>query len=303
MKRFLPLIFAPTMAVACLPTDTRPPPTEVLTTLSGSALVRDGFTTSDGWKVTFDRYLLSFGNPTLGGHESCNQYADAGYRRIFDASVVEAQKVGIDYGLGPCDLRVRFANPNDDSLLGIGVTEADKTFMRTPGNDTFNPDVKQPVGISVWVKGRATKDATTKTFTFAVRTRRLQLQNCVRDPAATHQFFTLAGGGTVSFDFFVHPEAPFRAHRDPLRKETWFAPFAKADDVGNKDGDVSLDELVATKIEDVGLLPDDLKPPDAGVPITPWKTFADFVWANQFPRVVGLGPEGTCTVGQGGRGF
>lgn len=280
------------VAPGCLPGDTRPPPSEVLVRFVGSSLARTGLVTADGWALSFDQYLVSFGNPTLRG-DGCNQYADAGYRRIFDATVVEPQKVGLDYGLGSCTVRTRLANPDGDSLLGIGVTEEQKTFMRTPGHDVYNAD---PAGISVYVKGRAEKSGVTKTFTFTWRTRRAQLQDCARTVGGPPDLLVLNGAPTT-VDFHVHPGAPFRAHLDPKKPELHFQPFAQADDDGDKNGDVTLEELTAVPIEKLGLPSEDLVPPnDAGVTTSPFKTFADYVWVGMFPQLVTYGPEGPCQV-------
>lgn len=277
-------------ASACLPDDTRPPPSEVLVRFVGSKVVTDGFDTTDGWRVTFDQVLLSFGNPTLAG-DACNQYADAGYRRIFDARVLEPQKVGLDYALGTCSVRARFGNPNGDSLLGVGVTDAQKVFLRTPGTDEYNTD---PAGISAYLVGRGQKGAVTKRFTFAIRTRRLQLQDCAKSPGAEPSSLVL-DGAPVTVDFHAHPEGPFRQHLDPTRPESWFAPFAAADDEGNADGEITLTELYAKKIETVtGLLPEDLVP--KGLPKSPFTSFADYVWLGTSSKLATWGPDGPCQV-------
>lgn len=285
---WLAVVFAP----SCLPADTRPPPSEVLVRFVGSAVVDEGLLTADGWLLSFDEYLVSFGNPTLAG-DGCNQYADAGYRRIFDGRVVEPQKVGLGYALGSCFARVRLANPNGDSLLGINVTDAHKVFLRTPGTDAFNTE---PAGISVWVKGKADKGGVTKTFAFAWRTRRVQLQDCARTVGARAEPLALTGA-PLTLDFHFHPEAPFRAHLDPAKPELNFQPFARADDDGDKNGEVTLDELVAVPIEKLGLPAEDLVPPnDAGVTTSPFKTFADYVWVGMFPQLMTYGPDGPCQV-------
>lgn len=286
-----PLAFALALACAgCLPDDTRPPPSEVLVRFVGSPVVTDGFATADGWRVTFDQVLVSFGNPTLAG-DGCNQYADAGYRRIFDARVTDPQKVGLDYALGTCTVRARFGNPNGDSLLGIGVTEAQKVFMRTPGTDPYNADA---AGISAYLVGRAQKGAATKRFSFAFRTRRVQLQDCATKPGAEPSPLRL-DGTPVTVDFHAHPEGPFRQHLDATRPELWFDPFAAADDEGDGDGEVTVAELYAKKLDTVGgLLPEDRVP--KGFDKSPFTTFADYVWVGTFPKLATYGPDGPCQV-------
>ncbi|MBK7402662.1 MAG: hypothetical protein IPJ34_42155 [Myxococcales bacterium] len=274
----------------CLPEDTRPPPSEVLVRFVGSRVVTDGFETTDGWRIAFDQVLVSFGRPTLVG-DDCNSYVEAGYSRIFDASVTEPQKVALDFGRGTCGLEVRFGNPSGDSLLGANVTGAQKLFMRTPAEDVYSPD---GAGISAYLVGHAQKGAVSKRFSFAWRTRYVPLRDCAKAPGDGPTQLAL-DGASMTVDFHAHPEGPFRQHLDATRPELWFAPFAAADDEGDADGEVTLAELHAKQLDSVaGLLPDDLVPKGSGLTRSPFTTLADYVWIGTFPKLATYGSDGPC---------
>jgi hypothetical protein len=149
--------------LSCLPHDTRPPPGSVLVTVTANEDLLGGIpSTEDGWSVGYQRFLVSIGGASLDG-KACNDYSDAHYGRVLDAQNPDPQKLCVSYALGQCDFGFRISNPSADALLGVGTTDADKTFMRTPGTDLYALDQ----GVSVYVDGIATKDNVSKHFRWA----------------------------------------------------------------------------------------------------------------------------------------
>jgi len=303
-------VFLPAMlGVACLPADVRPPPASVLVTVKGSTIAKEGFTTDDGWTIAVDKFLVSLGNAGLTG-DPCTGYSQADYRRIFDGRTVEPQKLSILYALGTCGFRFRSNNASVDSVLSANVTEADKTMMTTPGTDKY-ADVS---GMSMYLKGSAKKGAVTKTFAWAFRSRRVSYNDCKTERGAEPFQIVLQSNDSREIQIDLHVESIFQDKIDRSKSKSWFSPFADADDkAGNKDSEVTLDELGLVTIDDVGLGPadfvdgdlgdagvapiDDAGDGDAGV--TTWKTFEDYVYLGLFPRVARMG-NGTCVMGIGG---
>ncbi len=274
----------------CLPVDARPTPASVLVTVSGDPQVKNGIDGSrtDGWSITFDKFVVSLGKVTLNG-DPCTPYTDADYRRIFDARTLEPQKVSISYALGTCTLGFRISNPDQDTVLSSGVTDDDVTLMRTEGSDSY----AGTSGISVYVKGKAQKDAVSKTFTWGWRERRVSVDGCTRVPGGATEELVLHGDDAVVVDLHLHGEVLFRDRLDPATAKLRFAPYALADDVyGDANGDVTLDELGKMTLAQAGLTSADVTTGDAGTPS--WTTFEDFEYLGLFPQIVGLGETGTC---------
>jgi hypothetical protein len=307
----LPLVLAAVLAAsACLPNDTRPVPASVLVRLTGSPMVKDGIPSTamdDGWSVTFEKFLVTFGNVSLQG-DACTGYSDAGYVRTFDAHVLEPQKVSLLYALGTCSVRFRFSNPAPDSPLGAGVTDADNIFMRTPGTDPYNT---QPNGISIYVKGSAQKGSVKKTFAWPFRSRRAQLTDCTTESGGKPLQLVLDSDGAVNVDVQLHGEALFQDHLEPSKAKLRFAPFADADDkAGNGDGEITLDELGKVTLDSLGFTPDDLTvagqdagPLDSDAGVFHWTTLEDYLYLGLFPRIARLGDRGSCIVNvNAGRG-
>lgn len=278
------LLFATTFMIGCLPVDTRPPPAEVLVTLRGAATTIGGVTTVDGWNIRFERVLVTVGGSDLEG-DDCDEYADAGYYRILDGRIAAPQKVGLMYGLGACTFELSARNPEFDSLLGEGVTEADKTAMRTPGTDPFNENA----GITFLVVGSAEREGVRKTFDWKLRKPRVSYDECVIDGQKT---FTLSQNVPATIDLQVHAEVLFHDRLDLERATLRFDPIAAADD---GDGAVTFEELTKVPLAEAPVSF------DVNEETKDWKTLGDFVYQGLFPRIVRPGDRGTCTMATGRR--
>src|SRR6202012_4497922 len=103
------------IANACVPADTRPPPTTLLVTVSPSPAFTSTVTTADGWTISFDRVFIDMGNE--GFSDSCTVYGEADYDRILNLAAGQNQKLGLLHGLGTCDLRFRVGPPSLEAVL------------------------------------------------------------------------------------------------------------------------------------------------------------------------------------------
>lgn len=223
---------------SCLPADDRPAPGSLLVTASPSTAVERGMTTDDGWTLTYDRVLVGLGRVWLG--EDCTSYATSRYDRVFDVTQSRDQKLSIEFGLGQCDLRFRMAAPAADALLGAGVLDADRDFMRTPADD---PYVKHG-GVALEVDGSASKANASKTFQWIFR-QTIRYDQCgMTSPGGTMAGVNLASGTSQALDIEIDAERLFRDDLVDASAVLRFEPFAEADTIrGNGDGVVTLDEL------------------------------------------------------------
>jgi len=267
------------LLVGCLPPDTRPPPAEVLVDLRAASTTLDGVTTADGWRVRFDRVLVTVGSAGLRG-DACDEYSGSGYTRVLDGRLAKSQKVGLMYGLGTCKFQFRARNPETDSLLGEGITETDRNVLRIPGTDPFETDK----GTTYFVRGSAEKAGVRKTFEWSFRRPRLAYDDCKTDAAASPEF-TLSEDGARTIELEVHAEALFLDGLDLGTAQLRFEPFAAADD---GDGAITLDELSKRSLVDAGIT---LVDAPAG-----WKTLADLLYQGSFPKIVRVGARGSCDV-------
>jgi hypothetical protein len=286
---------------ACVPADDRPTPGSVTFTVSPSPAVANGVVTADGWKIGFERVLIGIGSARLG--DGCNSYSEANYDRVLDVTKESGQKLSILHGIGQCDIRFRVGTPSSDALLGAGVTEDDKSAMRTPGADPYVP----LNGIALSVAGVATRGDVTKRFTLVFRPR-VRYANCRLDADASIAVDLQSNVDQV-FDIRIEGEAVLRDDVDASTARLRFDPFAAADT--NGDGNVTLDELrqvPISSIKDAGAFEagsyefDE----DAGVfklgKTIVISTLGDYVYELLMPTLPRFRDIGTCTAGLGGRG-
>ncbi len=274
------------LLLGCLPEDTRPPPGVVSVTFRGADATIDGVTTSDGWRVTFERVLVSIGSADVEG-AGCEEYADADYFRILDGRLRTPQKVGLIYGLGTCTFELRARNPENDSLLGEGVTEEDKKLMRDPVTDEH----EELAGITYWIRGRAERSGVAKSFDWRFRRRRVAYEDCLVDGASKE--LTLRGDETQTVEIRAHAAVLFQDALEHDKAKLRFDPIAAAD--GNADGVVTLEELEDVTMEGLGIA----KPEDEEA--KEWVTLGDFVYLGLFPRIIRVGESGTCSLRTGPR--
>jgi hypothetical protein len=246
--------------------------------------------TSDGWSIAFDRVLASLGHISVDG-DHCSSYSEARYDRVLDLLLIGPQKVSESYAIGQCDFGFRVSNPADDAVLGSGVTANDVVFLRTAGSDRY----AGPSGISIYVKGHASRAGVTKSFAWSFR-QQLSYKQCHAD-ADSGVGLTLAENAPLTVDLSVHGEALFNDNPDRTLAKVRFAPIADADTVtGNGDGIVTLDELSAVSLDSL-IVAGTYGLSDAGLP--PGKTLEDYIYLSSFPQMVQFGNVGTCTISFG----
>ena len=278
------------IVTACLPGDTRPVPAVIHLTVEPSLAVTEGFTTVDGWHVSFERLLVSvggagFGPPGIGGRgadeSACNGYSNAGYERLFDLVVAGQQKLSDIYGLGSCGVRLRLRPPATDDLLGQGVTAQDLAFMRVEDTDDIVTNARQ----SVHVRGLAKRDAVTMRFDWSFRLT-VSLHGCAgAGDMGFASDVALIGGEVLPLPVIIHGEELFHeglADESPLRFDALAAADADGDHV------ITLAELAAisgpSPEADAGVAVG-----DAGAP-----TMESFIYEGLIPRMIRLGGSGPC---------
>lgn len=279
-------------ATACLPTDTRPPPSRVLFTASPSPDTKAGALarpTADGWEIAFERVLVSLGRVSLDGPD-CSVYSEPRYGRVLSLiGAPDAQKISESYAVGGCDFGFAIGNAASDSLLGAGATAEDLAFLRTAGSDRYQQDR----GVSMFVSGSARKGDEKLSFAWAFRGRaRYRECRAASDDAAAHSL-TLPHDGDVAPQVTLHAEALFAEDPSDPDSALRFDSIATGDALGNRDGEVTLDEL--QMVPPTGLQTDtEGIAGDAGP--SPWTTFQDFIYLGAAPAIVRYEETGKCRV-------
>ena len=225
----------------CLPVDTRPPPGAVHVSVHGNTALADGIPlTSDGWNVRYDRFLVTIGHSWLAGDE-CDVYSDAAYDRIVDATRSTTQKLALLFGEGRCGLAFAVTGPNENSLIGEGVTEDDKSFLLESAGTNDR--------ISIRAEGTATAGERIKRFSWYYRRYSGYLCGLEGDSDLR---FVLNGNEAVSATVALRGEALFELERELAPGVLRFEPFAEADDLfGDGNGEITTDELERTPSPDL----------------------------------------------------
>lgn len=279
-------------AGSCLPGDDRPIPGGVLVTAEPSAETTSGFTTVDGWTITFDRFITALGDVDLdsendGDEESCTDYSETRYEWLFDFTQATQEKVGIVYAIGTCSLEYRLRAPSDDTVVGKGATEKDVDAMRVRGSDLYAEDEE----VSLRAIGSATKDGVTKRFDWSFR-HTFDIERCVAsDGKGSSSLVELAGGVDITMRVVVRGEELFRsAGVDDA--DLAFAPFDAAD--ANGDDEITMEELSAAVAPPGSDRIDTSIERDEDDPFTPPETLADLVYEVNLPRVSRVADGGAC---------
>ncbi len=228
---------------ACLPEDGRPRPGRLIVFATADQALAEGTDTTDGWRIVYERFLLSLGEVHFDGSgkgEDCNPYSGSTYLRVLDMRQPGQQTVATHYGLGECRLGLDVRGPAEDPehdedpehppvVAGAGVDEETLRFLRTSGSDAF---VRQG-GIAVHVAGTSTKADVITRFGWSFR-QSLGYSGC--------SMIALSGGQTQTVEIQVRGAKLFE---DPSSEQpvARFAPYAQTD--ANGDGEISLDELAA----------------------------------------------------------
>lgn len=286
------------IGAACLPGDSRPEPASIYLSAEPSASVAEGFTTADGWSVSFTRLLVALGDVDLDFDDACNVYAEANYDRLFDFTVAEQEKVGTAFGLGDCELEFRVRAPSYDAILGPGATRADVESMRIEETDRFADEART----SVFASGVATREGVEKRFTWSFR-RSFELTDCPDGEGRSTTSFQLETGQSYTLRVEVRGEELFRAKVDD-DADFVFQPLADADADG--DGDVTLLEMsMAPRPAAAGAWAPQPTDQDEGdgprrddeeedVPTAEELTLEHYVYDELLPRLTRMAGGGRC---------
>jgi hypothetical protein len=248
------------LAVACLPDDTRPPPGELTVEVAVSDASRE-FDTDDGWRISYEAFLLGIGEVELHG-DGCNPYTESDYLRLLDLRSPEPQRLNLAYALGSCDLSFRVRSPSRDVVLGEGVESSAATSLEEKGSDAFVEDA----GTVLHAAGRAVRGDRELSFAWSFR-RELEYPKCAT--------VNLEGESERSLVLDARPSVLFRENADPASEALRFDPYAAADFDG--DDVVTLDELGRLELE-----------PSGG---EPFGTLAERLYLGLMPAVA-RGPAG-----------
>jgi hypothetical protein len=279
------------LLAGCLPGDTRPPPAVIHLTVEPSPAVTEGVTTVDGWHISFERLLIGIGGAGLGALGTgnapidvsvCTSYANANYERLFDVTVGGRQPLSDIYGLGTCGVSFSVTVPwSSGTPLGAGVSAEDLEFMRDSAHRTAETNRSR----SVYVRGQATRDTTTKRFEWSFRAP-YALRGCVgAGGVGFASDVVLTSGAELPLPVVIHGEQLFRESRSdesPLR----FDALAAAD----ADGDqmITLEELRGAV--------DPSTEADAGSPSADGgaPSIADLIYKGLVLRMMRLRDSGPC---------
>ena len=274
----------------CLPGDTRPPPAVIHLTVEPSPAVTEGVTTVDGWHISFERLLVGIGRAALGARgngvgdiddSGCTSYANANYERLFDVTVGGRQPLSDIYGLGTCGVSFSLSSANSDAPLGEGVSAQDREFMF----DLENRGVGWKGPLTMYVRGQAKRDATTKRFEWSLRQWSI-FRGCVdASGLGFASDVVLTSGAVLTLPVIVHGEELFRerpSDDSPLSFDALAAADADGDQV------ITLEELGGT-VDPLTEVDGGLTSADGGAP-----SIADLFNRGLVPRMMRLRDSGPC---------
>lgn len=235
-------------ATSCLPSDTRPAPGSL--TLVVTSDDQHALETTDGWSIAIDRLLIGIGNASLRtgiGNASlrrCTPYSDTFYGRLLDGRLSTDQKLSVIYGLGQCYFDFSTLFPHSDTLLGEGVSEADREMMRGPTERPTGPPGR---GFAVALAATATRGTVVKRmhWMFGQTT---PYFNCAWTTSASRSDLDLQSDQHITLHIVPRPEALFYDDIG-VNAALRFDLFADADTAGNADDEITLDELGAISLD------------------------------------------------------
>lgn len=262
MKHSVIAVFLACIAcqASCLPADTRPEPGRVnVTAKLPDDLQNDKleFVSDDGWTITMNEFLVSIGNVKLVG-KGCSPYSEANYQRILDMRQPGFQKIAEVWGLNDCGIDYVVKIPEPDSVLGTGVTEAERSFMVDGFSmQPYAAGATMSKGTGLIVRGTAQKDSIKVTFdwNFSMAVYFFGCQRRFDNGVYEGPLQGLNGGATVDVSITIDPRNLFRtslyASDEPaVETEATVSLVQLIADAdlknGNADGRVDIEELIAT---------------------------------------------------------
>jgi len=188
----------------------------------------------DGWAVTFDKFLVVIANVkvaeggTVGGEMKTSKvfnHVVPKPKAVIELKDLAAQPwTAVSYEISPA---------TSATELGEGATEADKALVVGGG-------------YSIYVEGKATKGAETKTFKWGFSTKTL-LDKCKGEVSGKEvDGVVVTSGGTDAVELTIHGDHFFYDDLQSPDAKLRFQNLADAD--ADKNGEVTLAELEASKL-------------------------------------------------------
>jgi hypothetical protein len=233
----------------------------------------------DGWSVKFSKFLVVIGNITVAD-ASGKEAARMSGSRLID-HVKKGQKALISFPDLPAQAYEKVGYeilPADAQTELLGADASDKDFMVQGG-------------LSVYVEGTATKAQASKTFAWGFSKKTRYVECKAEQDGKETLGVVVTRGGTDTSELTIHGDHFFydRLQADPTGKiptNLRFEALARADDEGDKDGKITLDELAKAPID----LATGYDP--SGFSVTNMKEFV-----TELTRTLGhFRGEGECTV-------
>ncbi|WP_437725565.1 hypothetical protein [Sorangium sp. So ce861] len=226
---------------ACLPSETRPEPGELVYTISGAADVLGGVQSSDGWSIEFSRFLLAARYVATHESSACTVTAIADTPTLVDARVPGQHEVGRVLATGECGFTYHVGPlpPREyyevDEWLGPGVTDEDLAIVES-------------LATGAYVEGKATKEAVTKVFRWSFLSHDFCSGGLLWDTEeGSGPTIRVRSGATERADLVIRGDHLFFDRMDEAAAQVRFDPIAGADTnpaSGNDDGEVTREELV-----------------------------------------------------------
>lgn len=196
----------------------------------------------DGWTVKYSKFLVVIGGVSvadLGGKEAA---------RMEGTRLVNHVNKGVK-------TLVTFTDLSAQAYERVGYEIVPATAQTEPVNaDAADRDFMASNGYAVYVEGTATKDQVSKTFKWGF-TQTTKYVECKAEQGGKEvEGIIVTNGGTDTSELTIHGDHFFydRLQADPtgaIPTNLRFEAVARADDDGDKNGEVTLDELAKAPLD------------------------------------------------------
>lgn len=196
---------------------------------------------ADGWSVKFTKFMVNFQTVTVAD--------DSG---VAKATLAKPKLYDMHKNGGPATM-VTFADLPAQSYSKVSFEIAPVTAASelAPSATQADKDAMLAGKLSIYVEGAATKGAVTKTFKWGFSTA-TQYADCRGEKAGKEvSGVIVTNGGTDDPQITIHGDHFFYDDLQSPDAKVRFNALALADDKGDKNGEITLDEM--SKIELVTL--------------------------------------------------
>ncbi|MCS6901431.1 MAG: hypothetical protein RMJ98_16030 [Myxococcales bacterium] len=196
----------------------------------------------DGWSVKFSKFLVVLGHVTVADGSGKEAAKMTGSRLVDHVKKGKKSLVSFpDLPAGAYEKVSYEILPADAQTELLGVDAADKDFMIENN-------------YSVYVEGTATKEQSNKTFKWGFSQRTRYIECKAEQDGKETLGIVITSGGTDTSELTIHGDHFFydRLQADPtgqIPTNLRFEALARADEEGDKNGEVTLDELTKAPID------------------------------------------------------